>query len=59
MSKVSSEILNRAVDNLLAFSAGGTVNIDGKELKGKERKFTESIELQVTILHNVMGLTYL
>jgi large subunit ribosomal protein L10Ae len=49
MSKLNSELLDSSVDNLLAFSAGGTVTVRGEEKKGKVRKFVESIELQVTL----------
>ncbi len=45
MSKIDSELLTTAVDNILKFSAGETVN----GTKGKKRKFTETIELQITL----------
>ncbi len=43
MSKLDQELLGQAVDKILAFSKGETV--DGK--KGKVRGFNETIELQV------------
>lgn len=50
MSKLNSELLNTSIENILKFSRGENVtNAKGEELKGKVRKFTESIELQVTL----------
>jgi large subunit ribosomal protein L10Ae len=49
MSKLNSELLNSSIDNMLAFAAGETVTNGGVELKGKVRKFVESVELQVTL----------
>mmetsp|Transcript_18450 Transcript_18450/g.19206 ORF Transcript_18450/g.19206 Transcript_18450/m.19206 type:complete len:230 (-) Transcript_18450:274-963(-) len=49
MSKLNSELLSQSVQNILKFSNGEVVNVRGKEVKGKKRKFLESIELQVTL----------
>ncbi|EGZ23169.1 hypothetical protein PHYSODRAFT_482691 [Phytophthora sojae] len=49
MSKLNSELLSQAVDDILAFSAGETVTINGTELKGKKRNFNETIELQIAL----------
>lgn len=49
MSKLNGDLLNSAVDNILAFAAGETINYKGVDVKGKVRKFTESIELQITL----------
>eukprot|EP01031_Cornospumella_fuschlensis_P040202 gene40202-48986_t len=50
MSKLNSELLSNAVENILKFSRGESItNGKGEEVKGKVRKFTESIELQVTL----------
>lgn len=49
MSKLNSELLSQSVQNILKFSNGGVVNVRGKDVKGKKRKFLESIELQVTL----------
>ncbi|KAG2968001.1 hypothetical protein PC119_g24318, partial [Phytophthora cactorum] len=49
MSKLNSELLSQAVDDILAFSAGETVTINGDELKGKKRNFNETIELQIAL----------
>ena len=49
MSKLNSELLSQAVDDVLSFSAGETVTINGTELKGKKRNFNETIELQIAL----------
>jgi len=49
MSKLSSELLDKAVDDILAFSQGETVTINGEEKNGKKRNFTETIEAQITL----------
>lgn len=47
MSKLNSELLSRSVQDLLAFSRGQSITKGGEEMKGKQRKFTETVELQV------------
>jgi large subunit ribosomal protein L10Ae len=47
MSKLPSELLNQAVDDLLAFSQGQEIQKGAETLKGKQRKFVETVELQV------------
>jgi large subunit ribosomal protein L10Ae len=49
MSKLSSELLDKAVDDILAFSQGETVTVNGEEKNGKKRNFTETIEAQITL----------
>jgi large subunit ribosomal protein L10Ae len=49
MSKLNSQLLEKALEDIIAYSKGETVTIDGKELKGKKRNFTETIEAQVTL----------
>merc|ERR1712222_301104 len=49
MSKVNSEILENAVRDILAYSNGEKITHNGEERTGKKRKFTESVELQITI----------
>jgi hypothetical protein len=49
MSKLQSDILDQAVADMLAFSAGTTIQKDGADLKGKKRNFMESVELQVIL----------
>jgi len=45
-SKINSEILIGAVENVFEFSAGKAITVNGAEVKGKKRKFLETIELQ-------------
>jgi len=49
MSKLNSELLTTSIEGVLKFSKGETVTVKGAELKGKVRKFTETIELQITL----------
>mmetsp|Transcript_12035 Transcript_12035/g.26800 ORF Transcript_12035/g.26800 Transcript_12035/m.26800 type:complete len:230 (+) Transcript_12035:49-738(+) len=49
MSKLNSELLSSSIDDLLAYAKGETINYKGADRKGKVRKFTESIELQITL----------
>ena len=49
MSKLNSELLNSSIEQLLSYSKGETINYKGAEVKGKLRKYTETIELQVTL----------
>ena len=49
MSKLNSEILEKACADILAFAKGGKITVGGEEKQGKKRKFTESIELQITL----------
>ena len=48
-NKLNSALLDKAVEDILAYSAGETIKIGTKEVKGKKRNFTESIELQITL----------
>lgn len=48
-NKLNSTILDKAVDDCLAFSSGETIKVGAKDVKGKKRNFTESIELQITL----------
>jgi large subunit ribosomal protein L10Ae len=41
--------LTTSVEQILAFAAGETISVKGADVKGKKRKFTESIELQITL----------
>eukprot|EP00341_Mesodinium_pulex_P005418 CAMPEP_0116907578 /NCGR_PEP_ID=MMETSP0467-20121206/13190_1 /TAXON_ID=283647 /ORGANISM="Mesodinium pulex, Strain SPMC105" /LENGTH=233 /DNA_ID=CAMNT_0004582625 /DNA_START=22 /DNA_END=723 /DNA_ORIENTATION=- len=51
MSKVSGELLIKSIEQMLAFSSGEDIEISRKgeavTLKGKKRKFTETVELQI------------
>jgi large subunit ribosomal protein L10Ae len=49
MSKLQSDLVSQAVDDLLTFSQGGTITKNDVEVKGKKRKFMESIEIQVRV----------
>jgi ribosomal protein L1 len=49
MSKLNSELLTSSIDNIVAYSAVETITNKGEEVKGKLRKFVESVELQVTL----------
>jgi len=49
MSKLNHEILETAVDGILAYAKGEEIEVDGEKKQGKVRKFTETIELQVAL----------
>jgi large subunit ribosomal protein L10Ae len=49
MSKLNSELISSSIDNLLKYSRGESITYKNVEVKGKQRKFVESIELQVTL----------
>lgn len=49
MSKLNSQLLEKALEDIIAFAKGETVTIDGKEMKGKKRNFIETVEAQVTL----------
>ncbi|CAN0097302.1 unnamed protein product [Ascophyllum nodosum] len=48
-SKLNSELVAKAVDDIVAYASGETIKKGDAEVVGKKRKFTESIELQVTL----------
>ena len=47
MSKVDAEILERSIKNILGYAAGEEIEVDGETVKGKVRKFQETVELQI------------
>lgn len=49
MSKLNSAILEQAIDDIIKYANGEEVTINGKEVKGKKRNFTETIEAQITL----------
>merc|ERR550514_2231617 len=49
MSKLNSDILAASCKNIIDFSKGKTIQVAGEEKQGKVRKFTETVELQVTL----------
>jgi len=48
MSKLNHDLVVQAVEDLLKFSKGETIEKNGEQLKGKKRNFTETVELQVS-----------
>lgn len=48
MSKLNHDLVVKAVEDLLAFSRGESIEKGGETLKGKKRNFTETVELQVS-----------
>jgi len=49
MSKISNETLNGAIEDILKYATGKTIEKNGDSVKGKQRKFVETIDLQVTL----------
>ncbi|CAJ1908258.1 unnamed protein product [Cylindrotheca closterium] len=49
MSKLNSDILDKAVTDILAFAKGEDVHVNGEDKKGKKRNFKETIECQITL----------
>mmetsp|Transcript_31784 Transcript_31784/g.66831 ORF Transcript_31784/g.66831 Transcript_31784/m.66831 type:complete len:231 (+) Transcript_31784:298-990(+) len=48
-NKLNSALLDKAVEDILAYSLGETVTKGGAEVKGKKRNFVETVEVQVTL----------
>jgi large subunit ribosomal protein L10Ae len=48
-NKLNSALLDKAIDDILAFSAGETITKGSAEVKGKKRNFTETVEIQITL----------
>jgi large subunit ribosomal protein L10Ae len=49
MSKLNSDLLKTSVENIVAYAHGETIKVNNVDVKGKKRKFVESIELQITL----------
>lgn len=49
MSKLNSQLLEKAVNDILSYSSGEQVNVNGEDKKGKKRNFTETVEIQITL----------
>jgi len=49
MSKLNSAILEKAVDDIIAYANGEQVEINGEEKTGKKRNFLETVEAQITL----------
>lgn len=47
-SKLDSELVTKAVEDIVAYSKGETIKRGDTDVVGKKRKFMESIELQVS-----------
>ena len=47
MSKLNKDLVEGAIDKILAYSSGETIQHDGADVKGKKRKFVETIDLQI------------
>lgn len=48
-NKLNSAIVDKAMDDILAYATGGSVKKGSVEITGKKRNFTETIEMQVTL----------
>jgi large subunit ribosomal protein L10Ae len=49
MAKINNDILDKAIRDILAYSKGETITMQGVEKEGKVRKFRETIDFQVTL----------
>merc|ERR1740129_1076394 len=49
MSKLNAELISGAIDKILEYSEGKTIQVDGKDVKGMKRKFVETIDLQIAL----------
>lgn len=49
MAKINKDVLDQALDGIIAYAAGETITKDGEEVKGKKRNFVETLDLQVTL----------
>jgi large subunit ribosomal protein L10Ae len=47
MSKLNSDILEQSINNILCYSRGETITVKGEEIVGKQRKFVETVEIQI------------
>lgn len=48
-NKLNSALLDKAVDDILAYANGDTIQKGGQDVQGKKRNFTETIEIQITL----------
>jgi large subunit ribosomal protein L10Ae len=48
-SKLNAALLDKAITDILTFSTGETVHLNGEDVKGKKRKFVETVECQITL----------
>jgi large subunit ribosomal protein L10Ae len=49
MSKLNSALLEKAVNDILAYAAGEDVRMNGQDKTGKKRNFVETIEAQISL----------
>lgn len=49
MSKLNSALLDKAVTDILAYSSGEDVRVNGEDKKGKKRNFVETVEVQISL----------
>ena len=47
-SKLDQELVVKAIQNVLNYSAGESIVVDGEDKKGKKRNFLETVELQIS-----------
>jgi len=47
MSKLNTDLIKAAVEKIFQYSNGKSINKDGVDMKGKKRKFVETIDLQI------------
>ena len=48
-NKLNSALLDKSVNDILTYSSGGTIVRGGKDVEGKKRNFTETVEIQITL----------
>jgi len=47
--KLNGPLLDKCIEDILAYASGGTITKNGEELQGKQRNFVETLELQVSL----------
>jgi large subunit ribosomal protein L10Ae len=48
-NKLNSQLLEGAIDDILAYAGGEKVTVGGVDKKGKKRNFNETVELQISL----------
>ena len=48
-NKLNSALLDKSIDEILAYAAGETIKRGSEEVKGKKRNFVETVEIQITL----------
>lgn len=48
-SKLNSDLLEDSIQKIIAYSQGKAIQKGGKEVQGKKRNFTETVELQISL----------